>query len=164
MVRQVARTYSDDTAVQHESLALGVHDVAVLLALSLGHEGGLVEVGVELLGLALLGRGAGVEALEAVLLQGVHQDVLSHLEAVDQVQQVLVGLGSRGAELVGRHGEQCAVEVVDALQQVHRETLDGKVAGAVHVALGALLEVEEVGHGADIFVLLHRVSMIKLVS
>lgn len=54
---------SQDTSVQPEALALSVHDITVLLAFSLGHEGSLVHIGVELLGLAVFSRLAGIEPL-----------------------------------------------------------------------------------------------------
>lgn len=145
-------TYPNDAAVQSETLALGVHHIAVLQFRRLGHESGLVEVGVELLGLAL-DLLTGVEALQTVLLEGAQEDVLGHLEARDEFEEILVGLALDGFELVLGHGQQCAVEVVNALQEILGKALDGEVPGIVLVALGALLEVAEIGDGAEVFVL-----------
>ena len=67
------KTYPKNPSVQAEALALSVHNVAVLEILRRGHESSLVQVGVELLSLAL-DLLAGVEALETVLLEGVEED------------------------------------------------------------------------------------------
>jgi hypothetical protein len=111
-----------------------------------------VQVRVELLGLAidLLG---GVKALETVLLQGVQEDVLGHLETGDELKEVLVLVGLGSGELIRGHGQQRAVKVVNAVKEVLGETLDGEVTGTVHVTLSALLEVAEVGDGAKVLVL-----------
>lgn len=142
---------AQDTAVEAEALLLGVEDGVVLLVGHGRHERGLVLVGVELVAV-------GVEALEAVLLERLDEDVLRHLEAVDQVHKVLVallalglalGLGQR---LLGDHGQR-AVEVVDAVDEVLGEAGNGKVAGGLDLALCALLQVAEVGDRAKEFVL-----------
>lgn len=146
------KTYTNDTTVQTEALALGVHHVAVIHVRRRSHESGFVEVGIELLSLAIHLL-AGVEALQTVLLECAQESLLGHLETVDEVEQILVGIAALGSELLRGHGQQCAVEVVNALQQVLGEALNGKVAGTVHVALSALLQVTELGDGAKVFVL-----------
>lgn len=151
-MRAQGKTYTNNTTVQTETLALGVHHITILHVGEGSHESGLVQVGVELLGLALYLL-AGVEALQTVLLEGVHKGPLGHLEAVDQVEQFLVVIGAFGTKLLRGHGQQRAVEVVNALQQVLGETLNGKVTSSVHVTLGALLQVTEIGDRAEIFVL-----------
>lgn len=149
-------TYPENPSIQAEALALSVHHVTVLHLRLGSHEGGLVQVGVKLLGL-VLDLGAGIEALQTVLLQGVHEDVLGHLQTSDEVVQgsVLVSPGS--TDLLRGHGQQRAVKVVNALQKVLGEALDGEVTGAVHVALGALLQVTEVGNRAEVFVLERKI-------
>lgn len=139
-----------------------MHHITILQIRRLGHERRLVEIGIEFLRLAILRLLAGVEALQTVLREGAHEDVLGHLEAGHEIQQVLVGLGLGGVELVGGNGEQGAVEVVDALQEVDGEALDGEVAGAIHVALRALLEVAEVGDRAEVFVLVAALEQLDL--
>lgn len=129
-----------------------MHDVAVLLVCGLGHESGFVTVRVELLGLAVNGL-CRVETLQAVLQQRVHEDVLGHLEALVKVLQVLVGLGLVGGELVGGDDGEGTVKVVDRLEQVDGEFLNGECSSALHVALGALLEVSKVGDRPEVFVL-----------
>lgn len=115
-----------------------------ILLIRLGrHENRLMGIGIELLKLD-----RGIEALEAVLLQRAHQDGLGHLDAVVQGDEVVVA----GKALAG-DGRQGAVEVVDAIDQVRGELLQGEVLGCLDLALGALLEVAEVGNGAEIFVL-----------
>ena len=156
-------TYPENPSIQAEALALSIHHITVL-HLGLGsHEGGLVQVGVKLLGL-VLDLGAGIEALQTVLLQGVHEDVLSHLQTSDEVVQgsVLVSPGS--TDLVRGHGQQRAVKVVNALQKVLGEALDGEVTGTVHVALGALLQVTEVGNGAEVFVLQRKILAMEFLT
>lgn len=162
MTRSVERsrkTCPKNPSVQSETLSLGVHHIAILHALRLGHESSLVQVGVKLLRLALHLL-AGVEPLQTVLLEGVHEDVLGHVETGNEVKQVLVGLGLDGIKLVRGHGQQRAVEVVNALEEVLGEALDGEVAGAVHVTLGAFLQIAELGDGAEVFVLL-RFSVVQ---
>jgi hypothetical protein len=109
---------------------------AVLLVRLRCLEHSLVDIGVE-----FLERGAGVEALQAVLLERVHEDVVRHLEAV--VERDEVGVLRR--ELLGGDGGEGAVEVVDALDEVAGEALQGEVFGGLDFALGALLEVAVVG-------------------
>ena len=102
-------------------------------------------VGVELFTL-------GAKALQAVLGKGLHENVLRHLEAVVEVNQVLGGL-VLGGELLGGHHGQGAVQVVDALDEVLGEALDGVFSGCLDFSLGAVLEVAEVGNGAHALVL-----------
>lgn len=85
-----------------------------------------------------------------MLGERLEQDALGHLEAVVEVDEVLV---DGGVELVGGHGGEGAVEVIDALDEVLGELLDGKVAGRLDLARGAVLEVAEVGDGAQALVL-----------
>lgn len=136
------------TTVELEPLLLDVEDGVVLLV-GLGcHEGGVVLVGVELLAL-------GVDALDAVLLEGGHEDVVGHLETLVQVNEVLEVARLLGGVdlLLGHHGER-AVQVVDAVDEVLCELLEGEVAGLLDLALCAVLEVAEVGDGAQALVLL----------
>lgn len=145
-------TYPENTAVKAETLALDVHNVAVFVVGGGSHESGFHEVGVELLGLAL-NELAGVEALEAVLLKGAQHDALGHLETLDELVQrlVLLGLGSR--KLVLGHSQERAVEVVDAVQEILGETLDGELASSVHVTLVALDLVAGLGDLTKVLVL-----------
>lgn len=97
-------------------------------------------IGVELLA-------AGIEALEPVLLQRLHEDGLGELQAVVQADQVLEMFRLlRRLELLLGHLGQGAVEVVDAVDQVLGELLDGVVFCALDLAAGAVLEVAEVGY------------------
>ena len=64
--------------------------------------------------------------------------------------QVFVGFVGEG---FGRHGGKGAVQVVDRFEEVRGEFLDRKLARRAYVALGAVLEVAEVGYGAKVFVL-----------
>lgn len=125
---------------------LGEEDNVVLLVGLGSHESSLVLVGVEL----FAGR---VDALKAVLGKSLDEDGLGHLEAFVEVEQVLVALVLLDAELLGRDGGQGSVEVIDAVDEVLGELLNGKVAGGLDVALGAVLEVAEVGDGAKALVL-----------
>ena len=131
-----------NSAVELEALLLHVEDGVVLLVGLGRHEGGLVLVGVELVTV-------GLEALEAVLVEGLDEDGLRHLDALVQVDEVLVIAG----QLLGGDGGQGAVEVVHAIDEVLGELLDRKVASALDLALGAVLEVAEVGDGAKTFIL-----------
>lgn len=147
-------TYSQGSSVKGESLSLGVHDIAVLHVLGLGHEGSLMQVGVELLRLALGGLFRGVESLHTVLLEGVHENILGHLQTSDQFHQFLIALRRGTTELIGWHREKGPVKVVNAFEKVNGEFLNSKVTGDFHVTLSALLEVKEVRDGTNIFVLL----------
>lgn len=138
---------TEDATVELEALLLD-KEYGVVLLVGLGrHEGSLVLVGVELFA-------RGLEALQAVLGEGLDEDVLGHLEAlvqVDELLDVVVLVG--GVELLGGDVGQGAVEVVHAVDEVLGELLDGKVAGRLDLALGAVLEVAEVGDGAHALVL-----------
>lgn len=103
-----------------------------------------MDIGVEL----VAGLG-GIEALQAVLLQRADQDAVGHLDTLVQGAQVLVV----ALELLGGDGGEGAVEVVDRLDEVAGEALDGKVLGGLGLARGALLQVAEVGDGAEVLVL-----------
>lgn len=91
-----------------------------------------------------------------MLLQRLHHDPLRHLQPIVKVLQILDLVAEfrvRDGEFLGRDGEQGAVEVVDAVDEVFGEAGDGEVAGGADVAFGPLLEVAEVGDGAEVFVL-----------
>jgi hypothetical protein len=142
-----------DTAVEAEALLLRVENSVVLLVGHGGHKGGLVFVGVELVAVR-------VEALEAVLLERLHQHILRHLDAVEQVEKVRVGslgavlalAGGLGPRGLGDHG-QGAVQVVDAVDEVLGKAGNGKVAYRLDLALCAFLQVAEVGDGTEEFIL-----------
>ena len=149
-------TYSQGSSVKGESLSLGVHDIAVLHVLGLGHEGSFMQVGVELLGLALGGLLRGIESLDTMLFERVHENILGHLQTSDQFHQFLVSLRRGTTELIRWHGEEGAIKVVNAFEKVHGEFLNSKVTSDFHVTLSALLEVKEVRNGTNIFVLIKR--------
>jgi hypothetical protein len=132
--------------VEQESLLLRVEANSILLVRLRRLEHGLVHIRVE-----LLTRITGVEALEAVFLQRANQDAIRHLDAIMQRDQI--GVSILRLELVRGHGAQRAVEVVDALDEVAGEALDGKVLCGLCFALCALLQVAEVGDGAEVLVL-----------
>jgi hypothetical protein len=129
-------THSDDSAVELEALGLTEEDGAVLLV-GLGClESGLVHVGIELVTL-----GAGIESLEAVLLECVHKNGLGHPEARVEVREVLVA----AVKLLLGYNRKGTVKVVNAVQQVSGETLEGKVLGCANLTLGLLLQVAVLG-------------------
>jgi hypothetical protein len=135
------------SAVELEALLLDEEDSAVFLVGLGSHESSLLLVGVELLAL-------GAEALEAVLLEGVHENILSHLEALIQVGEILKVLGSvLSIELLLGNHPKGAVEVVHAVDKVLCELLDCKVFRRLDLTGGSLLEVAEIGDGAQALVL-----------
>lgn len=95
-----------------------------------------MHVGIELVALS-----AGVESLEAVLLECVHEDGLGHLETRVKVQKVLVA----AVKLLLGHDRKGTVKVVNAVEQVSGEALEGKVLGCADLALGLLLQVAVFG-------------------
>ena len=95
-----------------------------------------MHVGVELVTL-----GAGIESLESVLLKCVHEDRLGHLETRVKVRKVLVAT----VQLLLGHDRKGAVEVVNAVEQISREALEGKVLGCANLTLGLLLQVAVFG-------------------
>jgi len=123
-------------AVELEALLLCVEASSVLLIRLRRLEDSLVDVGVE-----LLGRLAGVESLQTVLLQRVDEDGVGHLDAVVQGNEV----GVIPLELLFWHSAKGAVEVVDGFYEVAGKALDGEVFSGLDFALGALLEIAEVG-------------------
>lgn len=136
------------SAVELEALLLNEEDSTVLLVRLRSHESSLLLVGVELLAL-------GAETLEAVLLKGVHEDVLGHLETLVQVGEILDALRSvLDLELLLGNHSKSSVEVVNAVDEVLGELLDGEIFGGFDLTGGALLQVAEVGDGAQALVLL----------
>jgi hypothetical protein len=106
----------------------------------------------------LLGRFRGVESHQSMLLQRVDEDGIGHFDAVVEGNEIsIVRL-----ELLLRDSAEGAVEVVDRLYKVAGEALNGKVFCTLDFALGALLEVAEVGDGAKVFVLPGIVSRLPL--
>lgn len=95
-----------------------------------------------------------INLLETMFLQRVEQYALRHLQPVVEVDEVLV-VFHVGAGLFGDGGQR-AVEVVDAVDEVFGEFLDGEVTGCFLVALRAVLQITEVGDGACEFVLYER--------
>ena len=94
-----------------------------------------------------------------MLLQRLHHYPLRHLQPIVQIPQILNlvthFLWGDGEFLRGDGGKS-AVEVVDAIDEVFGEAGDGEVAGGGDVAFRAVLEVAEVGDGAEVFVLVRR--------
>lgn len=91
-----------------------------------------------------------------MLLQRLHHYPLRHLQPIVQILQILdlvADFRFRDGEFLGGDGEEGAVEIVDAVDEVFGEAGDGEVAGGADVAFGAVLEVAEVGDGAEVFVL-----------
>jgi hypothetical protein len=145
-------TYPQNAAVKAEALALNVHNITVLVVGGGSHESSLVQVGIELLGLAIDELG-GIEALKAVLLEGVEENALGHVETLDKLVQSLVFLSLGSGELLLRHGQQCTIKVVNAVKEILGETLDSELAGSVHITLVALDLVAGVGDCAKVLVL-----------
>lgn len=134
-------------AIKLEALLLNKEDSAVLLVRLGSHESSLLLVGVEFLAL-------GVKTLEAVLLKGVHEDILGHLKTLVQVGEILQVLRSvLSVELILGNHSKGAVEVVDAVDEVLGELLDGEILSGLDLTSGALLKVTEVGNGAQALVL-----------
>jgi len=77
-----------------------------------------------------------------VLLECVHEDGLGHLETRVKVQKVLVA----AVKLLLGHDRKGTVEVVNAVEQVSGEALEGKVLGCADLALGLLLQVAVFGN------------------
>ena len=127
--------WSQDASIEHEALLLGKKDDAVLLIWLRCLEDSLVEIRVEF----LAGLG-GVEALKAVLLQCVDKNAVCHLDTLVQGSQVLVVT----LELLGCYSRQCTVEVIDRLDEVASETLDGEILGRLSLTRCALLKVAKV--------------------
>lgn len=140
--------------IQHKPLLLRMKHNAIFLVRLRRHKHRLMLIRIELL--EPLRR---VHALESVLLERRHQYRFRHLEAVVQGYEVVVvggvvGGGGGGAlQFFGRHGGQGAVEVVDAVNEVFGEALQGEVFGGLDFAFCAFLQVAEVGDGAEVFVL-----------
>lgn len=138
---------TQNTAVELKALLLDEEDGVVLLARLRGHESSLVFVGVELVAIRL-------QAFQAVLGKRLNEDALGHLEALVEVSELLEVLALLfSLELVRGDGGEGAVKVVDAVDEVLGELLDGKVAGGLDLTCGAVLEVAEVGDGAEAFIL-----------
>lgn len=153
---RLRETHPNNPPIQLEPFLDRTKRRPILLPLHRRHKRGLMHGGVE-----PLARLAGIEAVEPMPLQRGHQDLLRHLEAVDEVGQIRVLVPRRG-QLGRRHGREGPVQVVDAVEQVFGEARDGEVARRGHVALGALLQVAEVGDLAEVFVLLGKgVSIVR---
>ena len=136
--------YPQYSAIQHETLLLGVKAGVVLLLRLWNHEGSLVLVWVELV--AVLAR---VESLQTVLLQCVDENSLGHLETVVEVLQLLVF----GREHLLRHGGESSIQIVDAVDQVLRESLEAKVSCCLNFTFCLFLQVAVLCYRALPFVL-----------
>jgi hypothetical protein len=86
-----------------------------------------------------------------VFLERGDQDAVGHFDAIVQRDQIRVAVGG---EFLWRNGAQSAIQVVDGLDEVAGEALDGEVFCGCDFALCAVLQVTEVGDGAEIFVLI----------
>lgn len=124
-------------SVELEALLLCVEAASILLVWLRRLEHGLVHIGVE-----LLARLGGVEAFQTMLLQGGDQDGVSHLDAVVQGDEIRV----IGLELLGSDCAEGTVEVIDRLDEIAGEALDGEVFGGLRLAFRTLLQVAEVGY------------------
>jgi hypothetical protein len=102
-----------------------------------------------LVGVELLALDGGVESLHAVLLERLHENGLGHHQTIVEVVKILVA----GLQLLSGHVGEGAVEVVNAVHKVFGEALDGEVLGSLHLALGLVLQVAEVGDAVLEFVL-----------
>lgn len=94
---------------------------------------------------------ARIEPLEPVLLQRLHQDPLCHRQALVQVDEVLVTVLS--PHLLRRHRGERAVQVVHRVHEVFGKSLDGELVRGLDISFRSLLQVAELGDGAEIFVL-----------
>jgi len=137
--------------IEHEPLLLRVKANPFLLVRLRRLENRLMHIGIE-----LLARITGVEALKTVFLQRANQNAIRHLDAIVQRDQIRIPI--IGLEFIRGHGAECAVEIVDALDEIAGKALDGKVLCGLCFALGALLQVAEVGDGAEVLVLCHCVK------
>ena len=70
-----------------------------------------------------------------------------------EIGEILVRLFQLRNFLRG-NGAEGTVEVVDGLDEVFGEVSDGEIFGGLDVAFRAVLEVAEVGDGAEVLVLL----------
>lgn len=109
---KVCKTYPEDSAVEGETLVLNVHDIAILLALHWRHEQSLMSAWVELLRLTIyrLGR---VKSDNTVLLEGVHEHALGHLQAGEQLVNILVLLCIGSIDLLWRNGSKGTLQVIN---------------------------------------------------
>jgi hypothetical protein len=107
-------------------------------------EHGLMHIGVK-----LFRRLTWVESLQTMLLECVNENAVGHLDTVMQRNK----LGVVAFELFGGDGAQRAVKVIDRLDEIAGEALDGEVFCGVDFAFCAVLQVAEVGYGAEVFVL-----------
>lgn len=144
MTRGNDETHPYRPSIEHETRLLHMeHSVGFLI----GHgnlERSLVLVGVKDLS-------DGIHLLQPVFLEGIQQDLLGHLQSVVKVDQILI-VRRVGARTLGNRFQR-TVEVVDRLDQVLGKLLDRKVLGRLLLALGAVLQVAEVGDGTREFVL-----------
>lgn len=133
--------------VEFEVFLLGVEDGVVFFVLYGGYEGGFVFIGVE-------GKVVGVELFEVVFFEGFEEDVFGYFEIFVEVDEVLeVGRFFFGFEFFfGDYGEGM-VEVVNVVDEVFGEFLDGEVMGGFYFMGSLVLEVVEVGNGVEVFVL-----------
>lgn len=151
--KEKKRAYPEYPPIELEALALSVHDITIFHTLGLGHECGFMHIGVELLRLSILSRLAGVESFQSMLLQGIHQDMLGHLQAGYKIHEFLILVGLGRVDLLIWHGQESPIKVVNTLQEVDGKSLDSKVTGIFHITFRAFLEVEEIRNRTNIFIL-----------
>lgn len=138
------KTHPNSPSVQRETSLLDVeHSIRLLV----GHrdlESSLMHIRIERLS-------NGINLLKTMLRHGIQQDLLGHLQSIVKVDKLLVVLRIGAGAL--RNRLERAVKVVDRVDEIFSELLDGELASGLLVALGALLEVAVLGDGAGEFVL-----------
>lgn len=100
---------SHHSAIQREAFLLSDENRAVLHPLHFGLKGRFVKIGIESFLLF-----AGIETLESVLFQGLHQYSFRHLQPVIEVREILIAVIL--ADLICRDRFDGAVEVVYRFQ------------------------------------------------
>lgn len=138
---------AQDAAVELKALLLNVADGIILLVGHGRHEDSLMLIRIKL-------ATHRINLLKTMLFERLLKNSLRHLEPLVQIGEVLQILRLvGGVELRLRDGGERAVEVVNAIDEVLCEAGDCEVARCFHLAGCSVLEVAEVGYGAEAFIL-----------
>lgn len=137
--RMIDETYPHNPPIQYKTLLLRHENLTILLTLHLRLERRLVQIRIK-----HVPSLSGIKSLQPMLLQRLHQYGVRHLQSLVQIDQVLVAV--RLANLLSRDSTKCAIQVVNAFDEITGEPGDGESFCGVDFAFGAVLEVAEVGH------------------
>lgn len=144
--RSADRTYPDNPPIQQEAFLLRRKNLTIFLPLHLRLKRRFMQIRIE-----HVPSLSGIEPLQPMLFQRLHQYGVRHFEPLVQIHQLLVAVWL--ADLLSRDGTKSAIKVVNTFDEITREAGDGESSCRVDVAFCAILKIAEVCYRAEIPIL-----------